>query len=108
MLGVAMLAFAGLAALCLAMDKHANDLLKRKPTRAQSRLVRVAGWGLLLVSLLLAVQGQGWGHGLVQWVAVSMAGLLVWVFGLPYQPRMLLGLAAVSLVLGPVLALWPT
>jgi magnesium-transporting ATPase (P-type) len=107
MLGVAMLAFAGFAALCLAMDKHASDLLKRRPTPAQSRLARGVGWGLLLVSLLLAVQRQGWAYGLVQWTAVSMAGLLIWVFGLPYQPRALLGLAAVSLVLGPVLALWP-
>lgn len=107
MLSVAMLAFAGFAALCLAMDKHANDVLKRKPTSAQSRLVRGIGWALLLVSLLLAVQEQGWAYGLVQWTAVSMAGLLLWVFGLPYQPRLLLGLAAISLVLGPVLALWP-
>ncbi|WP_438281274.1 DUF3325 domain-containing protein [Pseudomonas alabamensis] len=107
MLSVAMLAFAGFAALCLAMDKHAHDVLKRKPTLAQSRLRRGVGWALLFVSLLLAIQEQGWAYGLVQWVAVSMAGLLVWVFGLPYQPRLLLGLAVVSVVLGPVLALWP-
>ena len=107
MLSVVMLAFAGLAALCLAMDKHAHDVLKRKPTLAQSRLRRGMGWGLLFVSLLLAVQQQGWAYGLVQWMAVVMAVLLVWVFGLPYQPRLLLALALASLVLGPVLALWP-
>ncbi|MGV2834596.1 DUF3325 domain-containing protein, partial [Pseudomonas shirazensis] len=33
-----------------------------------------------------------------------MAGLTLWVFGLPYQPRLLLGLALVSVLLGPVLA----
>jgi len=30
----------------------------------------------------------------------------LWVFGLPYQPRLLLGLAALSLVLGPLLAVF--
>ena len=30
-------------------------------------------------------------HGLVEWIAVSMAGVTLWVFGMPYQPRLLLG-----------------
>lgn len=32
-----------------------------------------------------------------------MAVATVWVFGLPYQPRLLLCLAAASVVLGPLL-----
>ena len=31
MLAIALFAFAGCAALCLAMDKHFSDLLGRKP-----------------------------------------------------------------------------
>ncbi|CAK17248.1 DUF3325 domain-containing protein [Pseudomonas entomophila] len=105
MLSVALIGFAGFAGLCLAMEKHFNELLGRKPTAVQLRGLRFGGWALLLLSLVLAVYGRGWALGLVEWIAVLMAGVTVWVFGLPYQPRLLLGLAAASLLLGPLLAL---
>ncbi|EKT4457609.1 DUF3325 domain-containing protein [Pseudomonas putida] len=94
MLGNALIAFAGFVALCLAMEKHFSDL----------HLLRVAGWLLLMLSLVFSVHQRGWALGLVEWTAVMMAGVTLWVFGLPYQPRLLLGLAAVSVVLGPMLA----
>ncbi|KHL74367.1 membrane protein [Pseudomonas putida] len=105
MLSVALIGFAGFAALCLAMEKHFSDLLGRKPAIGQLRSLRIAGWSLLLASLLLSVHLGGWAHGLVEWVAVLMAGMTLWVFALPYQPRLLLGLAATSLVLGPLLVI---
>ncbi|MBI6897390.1 DUF3325 domain-containing protein [Pseudomonas putida] len=105
MLGVALMGFAGFAGLCLAMEKHFNDLLGRKPTSRQLRALKVAGWALLLLSLIFAVYGRGWALGLVEWIAVLMSGVMLWVFGLPYQPRLLLGAALVSLVLGPLLAM---
>ncbi|WP_060508631.1 DUF3325 domain-containing protein [Pseudomonas sp. NBRC 111124] len=104
MLSIALIGFAGFAALCLAMEKHFSDLLKRKPGPAQLRALRVGGWLLLILSLVLSIQWRGWAHGLVEWVALLMAGVTLWVFGLPYMPRALLGLAAISLVLGPLLA----
>lgn len=104
MLSVALIGYAGFAALCLAMEKHAAELLGRKLSHAALRGMRIAGWSLLVFALALSVQVRGWAHGLVEWVAVSMAGVALWVFGLPYQPRLLLGLAAASLVLGPALA----
>lgn len=103
MLGNALIAYAGFVALCLAMEKHFVDLLGRKPRPGQLRLLRSAGWLLLVLSLVLSV---GWAHGLVEWTAVMMAGVTLWVFGLPYQPRLLLGLAAASVVLGPLLAVF--
>ncbi|MGN8251668.1 DUF3325 domain-containing protein [Pseudomonas sp. SMV7] len=106
MAGIALITFAGLVALCLAMQKHFADLLRRKPRPGQLRLLRGAGWLLLLASLVLSVHLRGWAHGLVQWVAVLMAGVTVWVFGLPYLPRLLLGLAAVGVVLGPLLVVY--
>jgi len=105
MLSVALIGFAGFAALCLAMEKHFSELLKRKPSSGQLRVLRIGGWLLLLLSLVLAVHWRGWAHGLVEWSALLMAGGTLWVFGLPYQPRLLLGLAAVSLMLGPLLAI---
>lgn len=107
MLSSALIGFAGFAALCLAMEKHFNELLGRKSTLRQRRGLRIGGWGLLLVALVLAVQTSGWALGLVEWMAVLMAGGTVWVFLLPYQPRLLLGLAAASVLLGPVLAALP-
>ncbi|MHC6224089.1 DUF3325 domain-containing protein [Pseudomonas sp. X10] len=107
MLSVALFGFSGFAALCLAMEKHFSELLKRKPTALQLRVLRVAGWALLLLAMVLAVHKSGWGLGLVEWIAVLMAGVTLWVFLLPYQPRLLLGLAAASLLLGPLLALLP-
>lgn len=104
MLGIALIAFAGFVALCLAMEKHFSDLLGRKPSPSHLLLLRVAGWLLLMLSLVLSVYLRGWALGLVEWTAVMMAGVTLWVFGLPYQPRLLLGLAAVSVVLGPMLA----
>lgn len=106
MLSVALFTFAGLAALCLAMEKHFVELLGRKPQGRQLRTLRVAGWGLLLLALSLALHWRGVADGLVQWSAVLMAGLTLWVFGLPYQPRLLLGLAAASVVLAPLLAVF--
>ncbi|MFJ4383958.1 DUF3325 domain-containing protein [Pseudomonas sp. NPDC089408] len=106
MLGNALIAFAGFVALCLAMKKHFSDLLGRKPRPRQLRLLRIAGWLLLALSLVLSVHLRGWAHGLVEWTAVIMAGVTLWVFGLPYQPRLLLGLAAASVVLGPLLAVF--
>ncbi|MFJ4067945.1 DUF3325 domain-containing protein [Pseudomonas sp. NPDC089996] len=104
MLSIALIGFAGFAALCLAMEKHFSELLKRKPGATEVGVLRIGGWLLLMLSLVLAVHWRGWAHGLVEWIAMLMAGAILWVFGLPYQPRLLLGLAAVSLVLGPLLA----
>ncbi|WP_144171069.1 DUF3325 domain-containing protein [Pseudomonas sp. Kh13] len=106
MLGSALIAFAGSVALCLAKEKHFVELLGRKPRPGQLRLLRSAGWLLLVLSLVLSVHLRGGAHGLVEWTAVLMAGVTLWVFGLPYQPRLLLGLATVSVVLGPLLAVF--
>ncbi|MGG5291487.1 DUF3325 domain-containing protein [Pseudomonas shirazensis] len=104
MLSVALITFSGLVALCLAMEKHFGELLKRKPKPGHLPALRWAGWALLVLSLILAVNIRGLAFGLVEWFALVMAGLTLWVFGLPYQPRLLFGLALVSVVLGPVLA----
>lgn len=105
MLAIAMFAFSASAALCLAMERHFSDLLGRKPTARQLKCLRGAGWGLLLIALAVAVRNSGWAMGLVEWFAMWMAGLCLWVFALPYRPRWLLGLASAGLVLAPLSAL---
>ncbi|MEG0860960.1 MAG: DUF3325 domain-containing protein [Pseudomonas sp.] len=105
MLAVALFGFAGFACLCLAMEKHYKELLGTAPSAMRLRALRIGGWLLLLVALYLAVHNSGWAMGLVELFAVLMAGVTLWVFLLPYQPRLLLGLVGLSLVLGPVLAM---
>lgn len=104
MLAVALFGFAGFAGLCLAMERHYHDLLGHKPTPARRRILRIGGWCLLLLALCTAVNRSGWTMGIVEWLALLMAGLCLWVFALPYRPKVLLGLAAASLVLAPLSA----
>lgn len=105
MLAIALFAFAGCAALCLAMDKHFSELLGRKPRPEQLLGLRVVGWLLLALALTAAVKHSGWAIGLAELFGMLMAGLCLWVFALPYRPRWLLGLALLSLVLAPFCAL---
>jgi len=105
MLAVALFAFAGSAALCLAMDKHFSELLGRKPGPHQLRGLRSAGWLLWALALAVAMNQRGWAVGLAEFFGVLMAGLCLWVFCLPYRPRWLLGLALAGLVLAPFSAL---
>ncbi len=105
MLAIALFAFAGSAALCLAMDKHFTELLGRKPKAEQLLGLRVVGWLLMALALTAAVNHSGWARGLVELFGVLMVGLCLWVFLLPYRPRWLLGLAFVSLLLAPFSAL---
>ena len=83
MLGNALIAFAGFAALCLAMEKHFSDLLGRKPRPGQLKALQVAGWLLPVLPLVLSVHLRGWADGSVAWAAVITAGRPVRVFFLP-------------------------
>lgn len=105
MMPAVLLSYAGFTALCLAMEKHHGELLRRKPTRVQRRMLGVAGWCLLAASLGAAVNAAGWAMGLVNWTAGLMAGAVLLVWLLPYQPRLALGLAAASLLVSPLAAL---
>ncbi len=55
----------GFAALALAMERHQEDLFKTALAPARTRLLRWAGWALLLLALVLLVRTRGWSLGLV-------------------------------------------
>ncbi len=105
MMPAVLLSYAGFTALCLAMDKHHGELLRRKPTLLQRRVLGLAGWCLLGISLAVAVHGAGWAMGLINWTAGLMASAVLLVWLLPYQPRLALGIAAASLLVSPLAAL---
>ena len=84
-LAVFLFCCAGFGALALAMERTQQDRLGRALSRAATRWLRGAGWGLLLLALWLAQRGLGWNLGLVAYSGHTSAaaglifiGLLVW------------------------------
>ena len=83
-----LLCIPGFAALALAMERHQEDVFKAALSPATTRLVRVAGWALLLLALLLLVRTRGWSLGLIAYsghtsfaagvVFVALVGLERW------------------------------
>lgn len=94
MMGAAVLAYAGMLALCQGLERHFKQVWRRTCPLALRRSLRGLGWLGLLFSLLLCAQAWGWAMGPVAWFGMmSLAGLLV-VLLLPYWPRMAAGLLA--------------
>lgn len=110
---VAGLAFGAFAALSLAMDKHARDVLgASRATPRLCRALRIAGWIGLAVAFALAVLDSGWNLGPVLWLGAltaSALALVLWL--LPYAPRAvvpaawlvpLAGIAIAALLRAPI------
>jgi hypothetical protein len=99
-LGVA-LAYAGMAALSLAMDRHCEQLtgLREVPVRLRMSL-RLAGTALLAAALVPCVMAWGASVGTVAWLGLLSAGALPVALLLPYRPRGAAGLAVLSAVAG--------
>jgi Protein of unknown function (DUF3325) len=94
------LIYAGLAALGLAMNRHARDVLHRELRGAQRFALRIGGAGSLIVALFLTVARSGWAVGAVEWFGMVTAGSVIFVLLLTYVPKV-----AVALTLGlPALA----
>lgn len=100
MLSAGLLSYAGFSALCMAMDRHHQEMLGRRPSTSRKVQLRVAGWALLGLSLWISVISAGWAMGLVRWTAVLMSSAVFLVWLLPYRPRWALVLAAVGVLLG--------
>ena len=98
------LAYAGFAALSLAMDRHYEDVFSRALTAAHRRPLRAVGWVGLAASFWACATAYGWSYGLVEWIGMlAIAGLLlIWV--LTYRPAVAMGLGAGCAVAAPVFA----
>lgn len=99
-----LLCYTGFTALCMSMDRHHGELLRRKLSTGRRVGLRAAGWALLIVSIWPAVRATGWAQGLVEWCAVLMLSALLLVLLLPYRPRLALTLAGIGLLASPVAA----
>jgi len=101
LLGLA-LPYAGFTALCLAMERHHEQVFgQRWIPPGRRRLLRIAGLLLLLASPLPCIAAAGWGVGSVLWCGLLTAAALPLVLLLPYAPRLAVALAPLGLLLTP-------
>lgn len=80
------LCYAGMAALCLGMDRHHRQVWSRTSPRVQ-RGLRLVGWLLLAVALWPCIRAWGSSVGVVIWFGLLTAAALLLVLLLPYRPR---------------------
>lgn len=93
------LSYAGMAGLCLGMDRHHQQVWSVKAP-ARQRLLRLAGWLLLALALWPCVQAWGAAVGSVAWLGMLSAAALALVLLLPYRPRLAASLAGLLAVTG--------
>ena len=87
-LGSLLLAYSSMLALCQGLERHYKQVWGRAPTLGLRRVLRLAGWLLLVASLWASAQAWGWAMGPIGWLGLlSLSGLLLaWL--LPYTPRL--------------------
>ncbi|MDC8758710.1 DUF3325 domain-containing protein [Janthinobacterium fluminis] len=90
------LSYAGMAGLCLAMDRHHGQVWGRDAAPPRRRGLRAGGALLLALSLWACVTAWSGSVGFVAWLGVLAAGALLVVGQLPYAPRLLPRSAALA------------
>lgn len=82
------LAYAGLAALSLAMERHWSDRFGREARPGPWRVpLQLTGALVLAVSLVLCLAAEGFGIGLIAWVGDLTAAGGALVLTLTYWPK---------------------
>jgi hypothetical protein len=82
-----LLCYAGMAALCLAMDRHHAQVWGRDAAPAMRWGLRSIGCLLLAAAAVPCVYGWGASVGAVVWLGFLSAGALLVVGGLSFAPR---------------------
>ncbi len=99
---------AGMAALCLSMERHYRQLLQRAPGVLPQWLLRGSGWLLLALALVYSIMAWGAALGPVAWFGVLTAVTGLWILLISYQERIALTVAAVSFVLSLLCSVYLT
>jgi hypothetical protein len=98
---VFLLSYSGLFTLCLAMPKHYQAILGQSSPPPNPSLVllilKIVGWLILGLSLVVAIATAGWSFGPIQWVGFLSLGGLTLIFVLSYTPRLALIFGILSL-----------
>lgn len=100
-----LLSYAGMAGLCLAMDRHHAQVWGRDATAAARWGLRVVGGALLAAAVLPCVGGWGGSVGSVVWLGFLSVGALLVVVGLSYAPRVAARAAVAAGLTGSTLLL---
>jgi hypothetical protein len=80
-----LLALLGFALLALSLAKHYRDLVGGPLPVLRGRVFRVAGWLLLGASMMGAMAEQGFGIGIVLWVALLTVAALIVGLAISYR-----------------------
>lgn len=92
------LCYAGMAALCLGMDRHHRQVWTHTAPIRQKAL-RAIGWLLLAVAIWPCIRAWGSSVGVVIWFGLLTAAAFILVFLLPYRPKaaaLLMGVSAIG------------
>ena len=103
---VLMLCYAGMSALCLAMDRHQRQLLGYETGERPRRHLRIVGAALLLLALLPCIWLWHGGVGTLAWVGLLGIAALLLAAMLSYAPRQVMRLASLGLLLGLAGSVW--
>lgn len=97
----------GMAGLCLAMDRHHQQMrgVRRMPLLWR-RCFRGGGWVLLMSALLFCIKIWGPGIGIVTWCAALTAGAMTITWLLPYWPRSIPPFGVAAALVGIALMAW--
>lgn len=88
--------YAGMAGLCLAMDRHHGQVWGRDAPATLRRVLRVIGALLLAGGFACCIAAWGGAIGPVAWMGFLSAGAIALVTLLPYAPRVASWLAALT------------
>lgn len=95
-----LLAYAGMVALCLAMNRHYRQVFGDFPGSRLQLGLRAAGTLVLLQSLAVSISQWGWTIGPTACFGLLTVAALLLVFLLPYVPRFVLLSGSAGLVAG--------
>lgn len=79
-----LLALVGFACLCIANPRHQPALLGRALPARRSRSLRIGGWTMLALALILAWTAFGFGYGFVEAMGLASLGGLASVAALTH------------------------
>lgn len=101
------LSYLGFFLLCLAMERHYQQVFNRRPSKRQEIIFTVLGWVALALSLPPAIIALDWSIGISAWVGLLTVSASTLVLMLPYAPRgaLVLGIASTALAIIPAVVI---
>lgn len=101
MINILLIAYSSFTCLALAMPRHHQQVFQKPLEGGRQLGFRIAGWLLCLLSLWIClVQAPSWSLGLVEWLGCLTGAAIIFIFLLPWLPRLAAALGIAALILG--------